>query len=827
MNALERALDNWERLDDLLIQATALPVDQVEAFCNDACGDDQELRTLLLELATATVVSDERIRGSISQLADGLKHDTLLSGERLGAYCIESLLGRGGMGEVYLASRADGQFEKQVVVKVIQRRLNEGEFVDHFRTERQVLATLSHPYIPGLLDAGQLEDGRPYLVAEYVEGGVPVTDYCQEHGLSLRRRLALVERLAQAVQHAHSKLVLHLDIKPANILVQHDATPKLLDFGIARLINDAQTGHAAFTPDYASPEQIRGQTPTAASDIYSLGVLMYELLGGERPFHAPPYADLQTKLAERDHLERHLRTAAQLTDVPQDLRAIIGKAMSAQAEDRYGSVEAFLQDLTRFRDHRPVSARAPTVAYRLGKYLRRNAVALAVASAIISLLGTFAVREYQLRTEVQIAFERAEQEALTSQQVSDFLTNLFKVSDPSEARGNSVTARDLLDKGAQRISEDLQQQPLVATRMMGVIGTVYVQLGLFDEAIEQFEEAIALRDAVPGGDPAERFELRNVLGDAYLRRGRFDDAEFTLLDNLALITEVLGEDDKRMATTLRKLGDLYMRQRRLDEAEKALLRGLPIREKAVGTEHPNYASHLVSLGIVYSQQNRNEEAEELYLRAIDIIERTDGVDGPILGIYLTNLGNVLGRMGRDEDAEQALLRSLEIAQRVLEPDHPRIANSTMNLAAHYASRKLFEQAERYGQRSLELNTRLFGEADYRVGVSRYNLAEVWSQMERYEQSQAMVFLAIDTWQKVHAPDHVHFGYAYELVAANYRAQSREEEAERYLLQAIEIFETNGDERKRRIALGEYAKLLRATGREARADQIDASLGEPS
>ncbi len=823
--ALDRVLDDWERLDDLLQQATDVPPEDVEAFCTEACGDDEQLRSVLLELVCATVVSDERIRDSISSIADGLTNDTLIAGERLGAYQISSLLGRGGMGEVYLASRADGQFEKQVVVKVIQRQLHEGALVDYFRTERQVLATLKHPYIPGLLDAGQLPDGRPYLVAEYVDKGVPVTEYCRQQALPVHRRLELIEQLAQAVQHAHSKLVLHLDIKPANVLVQPDGTPQLLDFGIARLMDDPASKHAAFTPDYASPEQLRGQPPTAASDIYSLGVLMYELLAGDKPLRAPAYADQQTKLEERDRLDARLRAAAALTGVPQDLQAIVRKAMSARMEDRYGSVEALLQDLNRYGDHQPVSAREPTARYRLSRYLRRNAVALGIGSLIIILLGTFALREYQLRTQAQLAFARAEQEAETSRQVSEFLTNLFKVSDPGEARGNSVTARDLLDEGAGRIEEDLASQPLVAARMMAVIGNVYVQLGLFEQAIEQFERALAVRDAVTGGDPAERFALLNQLSDAYLRQGRFDDAESTLLSNLALITEVLGEDDVRLAGTLRKLGDFYMHQRRLDDAEAMLLRGLPIRERAVGTDHPDYASHLTSLGIVYFEQHRYEESEALYLRSIDIIERTKGRDNPILGAYLTNLGNLYGRMGRQAEAEQVLLRNLELSEASLDPDHPRIALISMNLGVHYAGRNLLEDAQRYGLRALDIYTRVFGDRDYRVGMSAYNVAEVWTRMERYEEAESMLASAVAAWQQVHDPGHVHFGFAHQLAAAIHQGQSRFEEAEVSLQRAIDSFDANGYERNRNSARAEYAKLLRATGRETLADEIDASLAE--
>ncbi|MEL7449423.1 MAG: serine/threonine-protein kinase [Pseudomonadota bacterium] len=389
--SLERFQDRWHELDRLFQQACDLPREQLEAFCTEAGGDDPEFGRFLYELVTAAEGDDARVRDSISDVAHDVTSGGGLEGERAGVWLVGKLLARGGMGEVYLATRAYSQFDEIAILKVMRFRLNKTEFVRHFESERQVHAALSHPYIPELLDAGQLEDGRPYLVAQFVDG-VAIDEYCASHSLSVAERIKLVEHVCKAVQHAHANLVLHLDIKPSSILIEKDGIPRLLDFGVSRLLGQAEEGHDSFTPVYASPEQLTQETPTAASDVYAIGGLLYCLIEKEPPFTADRQAPAKTQLADREAVANKLKRTMIPTRADRELRAIILKAMAIDPAERYHSIAALLQDLDDYRNNVPVSAIQPTVAYRTAKFVRRNIVLLSVAGALVALLAVFAVR---------------------------------------------------------------------------------------------------------------------------------------------------------------------------------------------------------------------------------------------------------------------------------------------------------------------------------------------------------------------------------------------------------------------------------------------------
>ncbi len=814
----------WDRIDELYDQALSLPPEQVVAFCTDACGDDEVLRQFLLDLVGSTVLSDDAIRQSISALARDVAGAPEITGERVGAYRIEKLLARGGMGEVYLASRADGEFEKSVVVKVVRNRLNRDEFVRHFRTERQVLANLSHPYIPALVDAGQLEDGRPYFIAEYVDG-TPIDAWCDTQKLSIDRRISLVLQVAAAVQHAHSNLVLHLDIKPENILIAADGTPRLLDFGVARLIDERDQGHKAFTPEYASPEQLRGESPTVASDVYSMGVLMYRLLAGELPFSSPRFSPAETKLAEREHLDARVRKPESLPDVDRDLRAIVRKSMAEAVADRYSSVEALLADLERYRNRRPVEAVTPTLSYRAGKFARRNTIAIAVVAGVFVLLAAFAVRETSLRKEAQAAHQRAEQEAETSRQVSRFMTELFEVSDPGEARGNSVTARELLDRGAERIGTDLEDQPFVAARMMSTMGSVYVKLGLYDAAAPLLEEARSLREATLSAEDVDLAAVLTQLGDVYRRLARFDEAEAVLERSLAIHEQQVPTDRVELAETLQTLGNLYMRQGRFDDAEQAHLRGIPIHERVLGPEHPDFASHLSSLAMVYADRGRNDEAEAHYLRAIGILERAWGPDHPDLANYLESLGNLYNSLARYDESAAYLERGLALRESALESDHPLISYSLMNLSALFGNSGDLDKAEAYIARAIRIQEKAFDADDYRLALSRYNLGDTLLQRGRLDEAAALAHTALDSWSKTLEPDHPFIGYANRLLGQVYMAQGLNDQAEPHVMKAYSVFGQRPPDDPWHIkAATAYAEWLRAAGRDDEADAVEAQLG---
>ena len=822
---MTRLYERWEDLDELFEQAVALPPDEVDAFCRSACGDDRELYELLHDLVTSAEVSDETVRRSISKLAQDVAADKPLTGERIGAYQLEDLLGRGGMGDVYLASRADGAFDKKVAIKVVRNLRVTDHSSDHFRRERWVLASLNHPSIPPLIDAGQLDDGRLYFIGGYVDG-VPIDDYCDANALSNplseEQKLDLLSQVGEALQHAHNNLVLHLDIKPDNVLVEADGKPCLLDFGIARLMGEQMEGYRAFTPGYASPEQIRGEYLTAASDVFSLGALMFRIFTGHPPFSAPRFAPSRTILAEREKFAERLAQLDELTKLDADLQAIVRKAMAEDPVDRYPTVESFLLDLKYYRNHLPVSARDKTYGYRLGKYLRRHRLAIGVVALVMAVLTTFGFREADLRQQAQEASAVAAREAETARQVSDFVIDLFGVSDPGEARGNSVTARELLDKGAERVANDLTDHPLIAAEFLTVIGSVYVKLGLSQPAAEIFENTLALREAVNGRE-AELAHVLTRLGDAYTRLSRFEDAESMLRRALDVQEQAAQPDYIEMEYTYEILGNLYMRLARYDEAEDMHQRGIALAEQYLGPNHPEYASHLAALARVYYHQGRNEESEALHLQTIGILEHAWGADHPDLGLYFENIGNVYNHMQRYDEAVDYMRRGLALRQQVLEANHPMLSYSLLNLSVVLINKDRLEEAEPYLLRAIAIQEEIFEPDDFRLALSRMNLGELRFKSGELREAKRLALIAENSLAKTLEPNHPYLGFSHLLLADIHFAEGDLETAAPYFEHAYTVFGGRPEEDPvRSDMIDKYVSFLRATGRDDEADALAPS-----
>lgn len=866
------ANDRWSRLNDLFHQASSLPPNELEGFLARATDGDPELRDLVRKLVESGDGGDERLYRSVRELAAEVVASEIPAGYRLGAYRIDALLARGGMGAVYLASRADGEFEKRVAIKVVHRRLNKGEFVRHFRTERQMLANLNHASIPALVDAGQLDDGRPYFICDYVDG-VPIDEYCERNALSVQERIGLLTRVGEALQHAHNNLILHLDIKPDNVLVQQDGTPSLLDFGIARLISEREIGHEAFTPEYASPERIRGEAPSVASDVYSLGLLLYRLLLNRPPVPAERFVASATRLADRYRLADTMNQPGDLPGIDRDLRAILRKATAMKPAERYASVDWFLRDLKYQRLNLPVAARRRTVSYRLEKYLRRHRVAVLVAVSGSALMIAFGLREAEWHREQQVVQEQlqdaslaAEYEAETALRVSRFLTDLFEISDPGEAQGNTVTARELLDLGAERVANDLAERPLVAAQMMRVIGTVYSNLGLYDQAAALLAEGLAVHESAPGANKAELGRLLSVLGNVYLRQSELDAAEQVLYRSLDVRERFLGAQHQDVADSLAQIGHLRFLQSRFEESEGPLLRAIAIAERTPDSSSDALAESLRFLAISYRQLGRREEAEQLLLRAIEIRERTLGPEHHIVVSPLDNLANLYRELGRYEDAialherglgilektltpnhprlatklnnlataykaldryeeaEPLLLRALTIREETLGPEHPRVSTTLNTLGTLYLGFGRLDEAEQFLLRSLAIREAASGPDDPRAGVNKFNLGEVYLQRGELDAAEKLTLEALAIWSRKLNADHIYRCYGDWQLANVYREQGRYQEAEVIYAGAYgRLVDMRGkDDPEVRELVDDYATLLRALNRNAEAEALFVS-----
>ncbi len=599
-------------------------------------------------------------------------------GRRIGPYQLDRLLGRGGMGEVYLAVRTD-DFEKRVALKLIRRGADSARVEAHFRAERQILAHLEHPSIARVLDGGTTEDGRPYLVMEYVEGE-PLDRYCRTHKLSVRRRLLLFRQVCAAVAAAHSQLVVHRDLKPSNIQVSAGGAVKLLDFGLAKLLDpdpavvDAASGERSpMTPAWASPEQLTGDPITTLSDVYSLGTVLYQLLAGRLPFSSEKSGwavVLQICSAEAPPPSV---AAGGDRELAGDLDAIVHQAMRKRPEDRYGSVEQLSEDLRRYLVGLPVEARQGGWAYHGGRFIRRNKLAVAMLLLVLGVgvaTSTLWWRAERERAEAVRQRGRAES-------VSRFLEQIFDGA-PVSGRDSTLSVRELLDRGRQRLTRDLEALPAVRAELAGTLGNVYTDLGLYEEGRELLAEAVRSRRA-HRGEHAELAVDVNNLGRLLYRAGDHDAAESFFRQALAIRLR-LGQGDAEVAVARANLASILSYRGAYEEAESHYRQLLAFRERTYGREDSRVASILYSLGSLHFRSGDPEAAEPLLRRALAIRRQTYGAHDTRVATVEGTPGRVLFERGDSAGARRRFEEALAVRRNLLGDEHPHVAVTRRDLA---------------------------------------------------------------------------------------------------------------------------------------------------
>jgi eukaryotic-like serine/threonine-protein kinase len=653
----------WSEIESLFFEALEIPAADRALWVAAATGGREELAREVLTLLEAHEASE-----------------WATPRRRIGAYRLERRIGRGGMGEVWLAARADGQFEQRVAIKLVRAGLGVELLVSRFQQERRLLARLNHPNIARLLDGGVSADGRPWLAMEYVEGE-PIFDFCEHRGLDLRARIEMIRQLCGAVEYAHRNLIVHRDIKPGNVLVTVDGSPKLLDFGIAKLIESeagaTPTALPMLTPRYASPEQLRGDPVTTLSDVYSLGVLVFELLTGSLPYEARGNtpAEIIMAVATQDALVAS-RTSNR---VPRgDLDAVLAKALEKDTAARYGSVEQFAADLENYVGARPVMARPLTVRYQLGKYMRRHWAGVAAAAAVA--IGLTAAAALSIRAAHLATLQQAR-----SERVTQFLEDMLGSVDPNwqgtaSKAGSDVRVLDLLPAARARIAAVFADDPAAQARVHSVIGRAYTNLQQFPDAEAELKAALALLPALDG-DPAGKAKLLFAAGDLDYLLSHRNEEETELRQALQIFerTPALAADVSehaiyvaRLAAALADVGKKEESAKYADRAAR-LLDSIP-SPSPVGTGiiHANLA--LVYMKIGSLERARSEaristaqlsasakplhELAEMYMW-LEIIER-----------YLGNLS----------DARAAAERSVEAASRSAGADNALTVAPRIELA---------------------------------------------------------------------------------------------------------------------------------------------------
>ncbi|MCP3983042.1 MAG: serine/threonine protein kinase [bacterium] len=787
----------------------------------------------------------------------------LKPGGSIGHYSILRLLGEGGMGEVWEAEQRE-PVRRRVALKLIKAGMSTKQVVARFESERQALALMDHPNIARVFDAGATERGRPYFVMEYVRGE-RITTYCDRHRLTTRQRLELFLEVCDGVQHAHHKGVIHRDIKPSNLLVsiQDDRpTPKIIDFGVAKATSQpltsktmvTQLGMLIGTPEYMSPEQAETTTLDidTRTDVYSLGVVLYELLVG-----APPFEFDELRVAGVDELRRKVRedeaprpslrftslggrstriAAERRTDPPSlarqlrgELDWIVMRALEKDRTRRYASPAEIAGDIHRHLNDEPVLAGPPSAVYRVRKFVRRHRLGVIAASMVLLalLVGATATTFGMLRA--QSAEAGARRDAATAEQVSGFLVGLFQVSDPSRARGNTITAREILDQGAGRIRDELIEQPEVQARMMATIGAVYRGLGLYDPAQDLLEEALVIREThLAPDDPAilwnlfdlawlamelndyaraaeitERFmplahrildpdsaEFARVLAGVGMVRWdeqRYAESEELLSDAIAIWDRQTSVSDPFMGTALDGLGRALARKDQLDQALENLKRAQTFRRRTLGPDHPDMAASMIFLADVHERRGEHAQAQALHRRALELVERTRGADHPIMVEALRLNAGFLHHRGEVDKARSFYERALDLAEQVARP----VDQDLPGLVEEYAD-LLVGLGEYEGVRALHDRVLAFFDPQ---GVDHpsyspiaYHLGQILANRQAYEEARFYAERALAARERNLAPDDESLAWTLNLTARTWEYTGKLEEATALFERALGIVE---------------------------------------
>jgi eukaryotic-like serine/threonine-protein kinase len=730
-------------------------------------------------------------------------------GTVIGFYQLLQLIGEGGMGEVWLAEQKQ-PVRRRVAIKLIKVGMDTREVVARFESERQALALMDHPAIAKVFDAGSTAEGRPYFVMEYV-AGMPITLYCDRHRLNTRQRLELFISVCEGVQHAHQKAIIHRDLKPSNILVTEvdgKPVPRIIDFGVAKATSQrlnvktlfTQVGALIGTLGYISPEQADsgGEDIDTRSDVYSLGVVLYELLSGKLPFdfRKLAYDEVLRCLRERDApspstgLRRQGEDSASIAknrsaDLPTlisllqgDPDAITLRALEKDRARRYSTPLDLAADIGRYLRHEPVSAHAPSGAYRARKYIRRHRLGVTLASLLVLLAVIFAVAQ-------TIQLKRIRHERDRADRITDFLTNMFKVSAPSEARGNTVTAREILDRSSNEIESELDQDLEDRSQLMLVMAKTYENLGLFSRAHALTERVLQDRRRTLGTENPKTLEAMSQMGWILYREGRDAEAERLIRTTIDAQSRILGPRDPSTLESRDHLARILLRQAHYAEAEKLERELITISNRNQGPENPQMLRFIDGLAISLDRQSHFAEAETEYRQLLDLERRSLGADHPDTLETMHNLANMFLGQGNYDEAEKLYRETLQIEQRVLGAEHPDTANSMTTLAntIRFDDRRLAEAEDLY-RRSLEIELRTVGPDHPYTTRSQEGLANVLSEEHRYTEAETLLRQILIVRQRLLGTDHTDTLVSQYNLATVLKHQNRYGEAERLIRETL-------------------------------------------
>lgn len=786
--------NRWQAVQRLLDAALELPAAEVPAYLDRECGTDTELRREVAELLAACSRAGGFLEEAPAYLAAALLEERpAQTGRRIGPYVVTGEAGRGGMGVVFLAERSDGQFRQQVAIKVLPHGLESDQAIRRFIEERQILASLAHPGIARLLDGGVTDDELPYFAMEYVDG-VSIDRYCDAHRLGIEARLRLFLDVCDAVQYAHQNLVVHRDLKPSNILVTTEGVVKLLDFGIAKLVSEdaeasgertseaTRTAGRWLTPRYASPEQMCGRPVTTVSDVYTLGVLLYELVTGRSPYRDVTLTQAELSRAVCEEEVARPSVAVQRSDAavedasapdtrggesqaPQgtastigglrperlgrrlrgDIDTIVLTAMHKESARRYPSAGALAEDVRRHLEGQPIRARPDTLAYRTSKFVRRHrvAVAVSVALAVTLVAGVTGIVWQSAVARRERAL--AQQQAATAARASQLLVEMFRLSDPDIARGQTITAHEILRRGASRVESDFGHDPALQAIMLLEIGRIYHNLALHDEADRLVRTAVTWwrgQDA-----PAQLAAALHLLAEIEGARSQLADAEQHFREALELRRALHRRPHEDFAATAHGLADVLVMRNSHDEAERLLREALTVERQLHGAHSPHVGSTLYALALTFHGRGKLQDAEPIFREAVDVYRRVPASDDPHAASARMELAMVLHFRQQYAEAEPLFREAVELRRRMYPPGHPATIEALTGLGALFYNTSRFADAERVLREVLTTRASTLGDTTPSIVQVKQILGVTLGEQGRYVEAERLL---TEAWERTRA-----------------------------------------------------------------------------
>ncbi|WP_069133089.1 serine/threonine-protein kinase [Rhodohalobacter halophilus] len=828
-------MSDWTFVEEIVDQALSLPVEEREHFITEKCEGNEKLKQDIIDFLNSIKESDDMFDNVRSVKKNAfqtvVKKNTnspiSLIGTIIDKYKIIELISHGGMGNVFLAERCDGHYTQTVALKLLRHGMETPENICRFEKEREILAGLNHPNIAKLIDGGVTEFGLPYLVMEYIDG-MPIDDYCDENRLTLKERITLFISVCQAVQFAHNNLVIHRDLKPANILVEDNGHIKILDFGIAKLIEDKietdlhneVTSQQVLTPGFAAPEQITGESVNTATDTYSLGILLYRILSGCKPFnfnnfspferqeiilyHEPrsPSAQFNENLVfdqEKIAQKRGISVSKLFNSLTVDLDAIVLKSIRKEPASRYQTIESLVDDLKRYLSNLPVLAHQGSVSYKVKKVLLRNYKLISAAAVFIIFTVTFSFYHTNRITEER---NIAQYETLKTAEISSMLFDLFDAHSPDQALGQPITAEELLQKGLER-AKKLDDQPELQAQMYNVIGKVYLKMGslptaqrLLNDSVELYTEVLGRNHADTGLAIADQASLYSAFGD-YPRAERLFEHALAILDNTS------GSQMINFADIISEQAYVLRRQGKYIEAEDAFRKNYDLLKNQLGEQHEKTISAKNSIAVTIFNRGEYEAAEQMLREVLKERQQVLGDTHPDIAESKNSLGALLMNLGQFNEAELLFREAYELRNRILGSDHHKTLLTLNNLGIMQRDQGKFEEADATFQKVTKLKENRFGTFSVSTAISYFSHGELYLMTGDTDKAEITLRKAFVIFDEVLGENHSFYARTKMNLGYNYLLNDQLSKAEEYLMAGYDTVSEIHQKNTLELAIADY------------------------